>query len=392
VFTEPFAADSPELCDVVDGLLADLPALAGELTTLLAHKERFYRRVQELAPERFREVCVTVLGQVLAGVADGQDLALAALRQAAIDHVQVGGSLPTMLGALRMAGTVVHGGALRLLADRDDRARYVLVRFSLAIWRTVDAGSEVVAAIFGEIDMQARLAALDRLLNGQVVPGFELDETARMLGLPSSGVFVVVVAGRDEPDGLSARAGVQQWRSAWRPGPDVEIGIIAAGRVSDLASIGQTLSATSCAVGLSAAFGDLADASTAVRQAQIARRCLPPGDAGVVQYGKQPLADLIVAAPVQAGDHARAVLGGILSGTAAERDMLLSTLRVWFDGAGVAKQAARQLHVHPNTVRYRLRRIQELTGLDLTSLRDVAELYVALEAIRLGPVAGSQSG
>ncbi len=256
-----------------------------------------------------------------------------------------------------------------------------------------------MTGIFGSLgeealrrDTEARLVALDRLLNGQVLPGFELDETARVLGLPLTGVFVVVIAACDESAGVANLAAGLRWRSAWRPGPDVEIGIIAAGRISDFVPIRQVLAASSVTVGLSAAFGDLADASTAVRQARIAQRCLSPGDTGVVQYGERPLADLIAAAPVQAGDHARAVLGGVLSGTAAEREMLLSTLRVWFDSRGVAKEAARQLHVHPNTVRYRLRRIQELTGLDLTNLRDVAELYVALEAIRLDPVAGRHSG
>jgi hypothetical protein len=123
-----------------------------------------------------------------------------------------------------------------------------------------------------------------------------------------------------------------------------------------------------------------------VRQARIALRGLAPGDTGPVWYGNRPLADLLAAAPVQAADHAHAALGGILSGATTERGVLLSTLRVWFAGGGVAREAARPLHVHPNTVRYRLWRVQELTGLDLINLRDVGELYVALEAIRLSQV------
>lgn len=400
VSADPFELTAElELAELVDGLLADLPGLADDLAALLARKEYFYRRVDELEPNRFRQVCATILAQVLAGVVEGHDGTAAGLRRAVVEHVRIGASLPAMLTALRAVGTVTHDAALRLLADQGRGTPSALMRFSLEIWEILDACSEVVTGMFGSLgaeavrrDTQARLAALDRLLNGQVLPGFELDETARVLGLPLTGVFVVVIAACDESAGLANLAAGLRWRSAWRPGPEVETGIIAAGRISDFVPIRQVLAASSVTVGLSAAFGDLADASTAVRQARIAHRCLSPGDAGIVQYGERPLVDLLAAARVQAGDHARAVLGGVLSGTVAEREMLLSTLRVWFDGRGVAKEAARQLHVHPNTVRYRLRRIQELTGLDLTDLRDVAELYVALEAIRLDPVTGRQPG
>jgi DNA-binding PucR family transcriptional regulator len=36
------------------------------------------------------------------------------------------------------------------------------------------------------------------------------------------------------------------------------------------------------------------------------------------------------------------------------------------------------LHVHRNTLAYRLRRIQEIAGLDLDDPRDLARVYLAL--------------
>ena len=50
--------------------------------------------------------------------------------------------------------------------------------------------------------------------------------------------------------------------------------------------------------------------------------------------------------------------------------------------AGVA-EAAGKLHVHRNTVRYRLKRIEELTGRTLTQPTGLAELHLALEAARI---------
>lgn len=44
---------------------------------------------------------------------------------------------------------------------------------------------------------------------------------------------------------------------------------------------------------------------------------------------------------------------------------LVPTLRAWLDGFGDAPVVARALRVHANTLRYRLGRIQEITGVDL---------------------------
>jgi DNA-binding PucR family transcriptional regulator len=41
--------------------------------------------------------------------------------------------------------------------------------------------------------------------------------------------------------------------------------------------------------------------------------------------------------------------------------------------------AAAELFCHPNTVRYRLRRIEESTGRDLSAPRELAELCLAFE-------------
>jgi hypothetical protein len=67
-------------------------------------------------------------------------------------------------------------------------------------------------------------------------------------------------------------------------------------------------------------------------------------------------------APLPDGDH------GELAKT------LESFLRCRFDRSATSEA----LHVHRNTLAYRLRRIEELTGLDLGSPRDLACLYVAI--------------
>ncbi|MEU6508375.1 helix-turn-helix domain-containing protein [Streptomyces sp. NPDC046942] len=51
----------------------------------------------------------------------------------------------------------------------------------------------------------------------------------------------------------------------------------------------------------------------------------------------------------------------------------------------MAADAADRLFVHPNTVRYRLRRIEELTGRSLSDPSTLADLGAALYSLRLLP-------
>jgi hypothetical protein len=61
---------------------------------------------------------------------------------------------------------------------------------------------------------------------------------------------------------------------------------------------------------------------------------------------------------------------------------LETTLRTWFDEGMRVEDAARALHVHPNTLRHRLRRFEEATGASLRRPTDLVELWWALERRR----------
>jgi PucR C-terminal helix-turn-helix domain/GGDEF-like domain len=64
---------------------------------------------------------------------------------------------------------------------------------------------------------------------------------------------------------------------------------------------------------------------------------------------------------------------------------LLETLDAFFAAGGVLESAARELFVHPNTVRYRLKRVAEVTGLSPLNGRDAFALRMALAIGRLDP-------
>jgi DNA-binding PucR family transcriptional regulator len=83
----------------------------------------------------------------------------------------------------------------------------------------------------------------------------------------------------------------------------------------------------------------------------------------------------------EADSFTRETLGALLEETGGE---LLVTLRVFFDTGRSIRRSAERLHVHENTIRYRLSRIEELTGLVVGSDSDAQlSAQLALLILRL---------
>jgi len=126
-----------------------------------------------------------------------------------------------------------------------------------------------------------------------------------------------------------------------------------------------------------------------VRQARLAAATATSDSADIVHYGQVPVAVLLVSAPDAAISVARRILGPVLAPPEAECHVLLVTLTSWFAEQGATSQAADRLHVHRNTVRYRLRRVEELTGRSLTPPSGIAELHLAWRRRGIRRLSGS---
>jgi hypothetical protein len=90
---------------------------------------------------------------------------------------------------------------------------------------------------------------------------------------------------------------------------------------------------------------------------------------------------------VLAGDgHARRhLVEEVYLPLAQARGTLIETLAAFFGTGGSIEATGRELFVHPNTVRYRLKQVADLTGFSPTDARDAFALRIAL-------VLGRQSG
>jgi hypothetical protein len=384
------AAIGRRLLDRVDDLTI-------ELTEVIRQAEPFYGASDVVPVEDLRASVRDNLVHILSQLSGQPQPGFEPPRATGRRRAEQGVPLPVILHAYRVAGTFIWSAILAEAAT-DDVATSALLHAASELWLIVDDRSGAVTDAYRDAvaervhsDAQTRNAMLDMLLRGDPDDGSRLWDSATTLRLPHEGTFVVVAAQPPRPavesipnaeNALRTR-GV---RSAWRVEVDAHIGVVAlAPRVGVDQLCAHLAELTSGPVGVSAPYPRLDQTPGALRQARLAYATATPGSRDLVRYEQAPIAVLLASAPDAAIMVAGSILGPVLTLPPVERDVLLDTLREWFAARGATSVAAAKLHVHRNTVHYRLRRVAELTGRSLAEPTGVAELHLALEATRIRP-------
>jgi DNA-binding PucR family transcriptional regulator len=83
-----------------------------------------------------------------------------------------------------------------------------------------------------------------------------------------------------------------------------------------------------------------------------------------------------------ADEYVRQWLGALIDYDAAKNSDLLHTLSHYLECGGNYDESAAALHVHRSTLRYRLSRIAELTGMDLRDVDTRFNLHAATRVWR----------
>jgi PucR C-terminal helix-turn-helix domain/GGDEF-like domain len=237
-------------------------------------------------------------------------------------------------------------------------------------------------------ELSGRPELMDSVLQGRILDHWTMWETANRLRLPSQGPFVVVAAQAPEL-GASALPEIESKLrsldvySAWRVLPDLQLGIIHAKSDEQLDKIVALLARTTTdRVGVSARFDDLQDAPQALHIAKVMLRGRAGRECHIAVFDGSILATAAVSAPTVMLKAVRTVLGHFDDLGDEERELLFETFRVWQECDASMSATAEALVCHPNTVRYRLRRIEKRTGRSLSRPRDVAELCLVFEVQR----------
>ena len=260
--------------------------------------------------------------------------------------------------------------------------RMAVLRYS----REIAFGAALVYAQTAE-QRGAWDARLESLVIDAVMRG-EVDESIRTraaaLGWTDvTDIIVLVGNSPHSPDGedpAAAVAAVQ--RTAQRVGFPVLAGVQGSRLVAIVGDAGdpreRVLSLADCF-----AVGDLVHGPLVedLSEGAVSAHAAVAGHVAAAGWPGRPrpvAADELLAERAVAGDAlARAALVDEIASPLEEHASLLETARTHLDSAGL-EATARELIVHVNTVRYRLGRISDLIGYDLTDAHDAFTVRIAL--------------
>ncbi|MFL4907841.1 PucR family transcriptional regulator [Streptomyces sp. MMS24-I2-30] len=135
-------------------------------------------------------------------------------------------------------------------------------------------------------------------------------------------------------------------------------------------------------LGVSAAVHSAEGLRGALEEARHARRVAAARPGRVCAAGHQELASHVLLLPFVPDDVRRAFTARLLDPLRdydrRHRAELIPTLEAFLDCDGSWTRCATRLHLHVNTLRYRVGRIEQLTGRDLARLEDKLDFFLAL--------------
>ncbi|MFD0534679.1 helix-turn-helix domain-containing protein [Actinomadura luteofluorescens] len=280
------------------------------------------------------------------------------------EEARHGRSLAALQNAMRVSSQVACRrfikDAYRLGWSRETLGQLTDSLF-LLLARAADAAAQGYAREQGQLatERERRRDRLRDLLVAEPPPGHEaISElaVAARWELPKSIALVALPAGRRRgPDPAARRAGrlggADPLPRGARPGGPRPGPAVAALRRLGTSALGPTVPIGQGAVSLRWARNALT----------LAERGLLPGD-GPFRCADHIAALATLAADELVGATAEAALGPLLELPPARRQPLAETLLTYLQCGDNAVIAAERLHIHEQTVRYRLRRITELTG------------------------------
>jgi hypothetical protein len=294
-----------------------------------------------------------------------------------------GRSLDALLTAYRAGARVAWRGFAEAghAGGVDPRALYTLAEAIFAYIDEISGASaegharEQSAAAREQQERRRRL--VEALLREPQPPAAELTQLALTAGWELPERIAALAFDGDAPERVDARLAAFALVAriegvGWALVPDP----FAPGRRAELE---RALGAVGAAIGPEVA---PAEAARSARRARLALGLA----GGALIVSDDHLLDLILAQEEElTEDLAVRRLAPLDDLPPATRERLLETLGAWLDAHGEARPAAEALHVHVQTVRYRLGQLRDLFGDALDDPRARLELALALRAPRRLP-------
>lgn len=383
----PWEALPPQVAAV---LRPELPALADEIITAVSEGVPDYRRPIEGNFGRNLRIGVEEALRQFLALIESPDSERGAGRDVYVNlgrgEMRAGRSLDALQAAYRLGARV----AWRRLAQAGEAARlspetmYVLAEAMFAYIdelsaESVDGYASEQAATAGALQRRRRRLA-QLLIQDPPADRAAIEGMAADAAWPLADELAAVAVAGDaaEADAIAVRAAPE-----WLVTPAASTTCIL---VPDPAAPGRRAEIAAAVGGVPAAIGPAVgwrEAPLSFGRAEAALRLAAEG----VVDGESPIAadehavDLLLHSDRRlTRDLAAGALAPLDGLTPAARERLSATLLAWLEHQGRTEAVARALHVHPQTVRYRMARVRDLMGDALDRPERRFELELALRA------------
>jgi sugar diacid utilization regulator len=385
------ADPDPHIVELSELMLARAPELGAALADRLFREIDAYRDGTVVAKDEVRISCQENLTFVFNSLSGHAHADVTPAAHTGTTRALAGVPLPALMTAYRIGFrfmweetlAAARAAAIPTESILDVTARVFVAQDTFTQAMASAYRQQLTAQILEQ--EEERSALVEALLSRRITDTQSLWEAADLLRLPTTGPYVVVAAelpaiGKLGLPAIENKLASRDIRSAWRLMPDLHIGLVHI-RIRDTIDtlIAVLRQAATVRVGISPPFHDLAETSEAMRFARLAVTGKPSGDSLVTVFDDTPLAVAAVSAPEVMTKIRSTVFKGLNQLPPTERAILLETFQAWLQASGSANDTAAAIFCHPNTVRHRLRRIEELTGRSLSAPVDVAELCLAFE-------------
>ncbi|OSC30751.1 hypothetical protein B8W69_06900 [Mycobacterium vulneris] len=394
------AAADPHVVELGKLMLARARRLGLAMADLLCREIDAYRDGSVVTKEEVAESCVANVTFIFDSLAGNADVDVAPAEHTGTARALAGVPLPAVMTAYRIGfrfmweETLATARAATIPTDSilDATARVFFAQDTFTQAMATAYRQQLTTKILER--EEERSALVEALLAHRITDMQSLWEAADLLRLPTSGPYVVVAAelpaiGKLGLPTIENKLSARDIRSAWRLLPDLQVGIVhlrGPETKDGMDTLVEVLrQAATARVGISPSFRELAETSDALRLARVTVTGKSSGTSLVSVFDDTPLAVAAVSAPDVMAKIKLLVLSRIDELPAEERVILLDTFQAWVDAGGSANDTAAKIFCHPNTVRHRLRRIEDLTGRSLSRPKDLAELCLALEVERRLP-------
>ncbi|WP_166136825.1 PucR family transcriptional regulator [Nocardioides ochotonae] len=383
-------------------LMDSADAIADSITlTLFERDAEIYERI---GPELRADVRASTRQHIRRGLrilagrredGDGRTSAVELWRDTGRRRARQGVPLEVVLNAYTLGARILWEALVtrarsEASAGVDDR---VLLAAARRVWANLDTQNGVLidayrreSARLQRHDLQRQQSMLDALLEGRGADPELAEEARAVLGVgPDDDVACVVVLG-DGTDGVDALAAAEDRLDRlrisvrWHVRSGVSYGLLSGDLPDEPGIVELFAHAGPGRAGVAASQDGIAGFATAFQLAHRAAETLPRGTRGVVAVSERLPEVLLAGSPQVAPLLVAETLGPVLALPGGQSRTLLDTLAALLRHDGSPTHAAAELFCHRNTVIYRIKQLEQLTGRSLADPRDKMLLALALMA------------